>query len=463
MTTLRFGAAIVLGLVLVAATIDYDNLFNYSGQTVPDYIQKDNTDDNEITDAGATLGRVLFYDKSMSVDNTIACASCHKQEFAFSDTARASKGVAGETPRHSMRLINTRFSDEARMFWDERAESIEVQSTMPIQDHVEMGFSGGDGDPPLDSLFRKLAAIDHYQRLFTMAFGDAAITEERLQLALSQFMRSIQSFDSKYDVGRAQVNADQGPFPNFTMDENRGKGLFLGRPQFDPQGNRVGGGAGCAGCHRPPEFDIDPNSRNNGVVVNVNGDTDDAVVRAPTLRDIVDRDGNVNGPLMHSGDFTDLDAVIDHYNEIVLNPTIDRRLAPGGFPQRLQLTETDRSQLIAFLRTLTGTSVYTEERWSNPFDENGDLVVTGVQEFYTESDVQVFPNPTADVLHIRGTNIGDAIVTIYDITGRAVIREAFNSNEITVDLSAYPGGLYFTEIRKVNGVVPIAAVKVLRR
>jgi cytochrome c peroxidase len=192
-------------LLLTAGTIDLDNLFDYNGQVTPFYITKDNQPmDNMITDEGATLGRVLFYDKQLSLNGTIACASCHKQEFAFSDTAVRSVGFEGGlTGRHSMRLINSRFADDMRFFWDKRAESLEDQTTMPVQDHVEMGFSGTGGQPGIDSLLNRLASIGHYQQLFTMVFGDAEVTEARIQRALAQFVRSIQSFDSKYDAGRA--------------------------------------------------------------------------------------------------------------------------------------------------------------------------------------------------------------------------------------------------------------------
>ena len=111
---------------------------NYAGQTHPAYIVKDNGINNPIINAKATLGRVLFYDNSLSVTNTVACANCHKQEFAFSDSAQASQGVlGGTTDRHSMRLINTRFAEEVHFFWDERAATLEAQTTQPIVAHNE--------------------------------------------------------------------------------------------------------------------------------------------------------------------------------------------------------------------------------------------------------------------------------------------------------------------------------------
>lgn len=347
--------------------IDANNLFDYEGQTVPNYINKDNTGGNAITNEGATLGRVLFYDVNLSIDNSVACASCHQQEFAFSDGLQASDGVNGSTGRHSMRLINSRFADEENFFWNERASSLEEQTTMPIQDHTEMGFSGQEGNPGFDGLIEKLAAIDYYQELFLMVYGDAEITEERVQNALAQFIRSIQSFDSKYDAGRAQVNNDNQPFPNFTDQENAGKTLFLARSEVT-NGVRIGGGAGCGGCHHAPEFDIDPNTDNNGVIHSISGDLDTDVTRAPSLRDLFNAEGTLNGPMMHTGDM-DLSEVIAHYNEIEMNrenDNLDRRLRN----QQLNLTDDEIASLEAFLHTLSGTDVYTATQWSDPFEKN---------------------------------------------------------------------------------------------
>ena len=107
-----------------------------------------------------------------------------------------------------MRLINSRFSDEMKFFWDERANSLEEQTTMPIQDHNEMGFSGTNGDLNFQDLITKLEQVDYYPDLFNFAFNSTEITETRIQDALAQFIRSIQSFDSKYDTGRALAPND---------------------------------------------------------------------------------------------------------------------------------------------------------------------------------------------------------------------------------------------------------------
>jgi cytochrome c peroxidase len=354
--------------------IDPANLVNYANQPRPAYIGgKDNTGGNIITNAKATLGRVLFYDKNLSIDNSISCGSCHKQQFAFSDTAIASKGVAGgTTARHSMRLINSRYAVETKFFWDERAATLEIQTTKPIQDHAEMGFSGLSGRPGIANLLTKLQAIGYYNELFKFVYGDINVTETRLQECLAQFVRSIQSFDSKYDAGRSLVPNDGINFPNFTAQENLGKQLFITPPVFDPAGNRTGGGVGCNGCHNAPEFDIDPNTGNNGIIGRIvpGGGIDITVTRAPSLRDVTNGLGIENGPLMHTANLANLSTAVGHYNTINIAPgntNLDPRLRPNGQGQKLNLNGAEQSALVAFIKTLSGTNVYTDVKWSSPF------------------------------------------------------------------------------------------------
>ena len=353
-------------------SINPASLDNYAAQGKPAYVNKDNTAANSITDKTATLGRVLFYDKNLSFNNTVSCASCHKQEFAFGDTATASLGVEnGRTIRHSMRLINARYAQEAKFFWDERAANLEAQVTIPIQDHLEMGFSGQTGRGNMSSLLTKLNGLGYYKELFTMAFGDGNITEARMQTALAQFIRSIQSFDSKYDVGRAQAPNDGAPFPNFTAQENAGKNLFLAPPVFNAASERIGGGFGCQGCHRATEFDIDPNSRNNGFIgVIGSAQTDLNNTRSPSLRDILNAAGVANSPFMHTAVPMNIRQVLAHYNSIAnpaRNTNLDPRLRPNNIGQNLQMTPDEINAMVAFLRTLTGKDVYTNKKWGNPF------------------------------------------------------------------------------------------------
>ncbi len=281
--------------------IDLNNLFDYENSYTPTYIVKDNTTTgNEITNSGATLGRVLFYNKNLSSDTTISCSSCHHQEFAFGDTLRASIGVNGTTGRHSMRLINTKFSYESKAFWNERAITFEVQATMPIKDHIEMGFSGENGDQYFDYLVERLNELEYYPLLFYFAFGDPEITESRIQKSLTQFIKSIESFDSKYDIERGQLPSNYYNFPNFTSQENYGKSLFFSSPS--------GGGTGCFRCHSGSEISIVEHTLNNGII-GVIGDKDQVDLfntKAPTLRDLVNPQGNLNGPIMHDGSLNSL-------------------------------------------------------------------------------------------------------------------------------------------------------------
>ena len=435
--------------ILISGTIDLDDLFNYETQNIPSYITKDNTPEtNQINNEITTLGRVLFYDKNLSENNTIACASCHQQAFAFSDPLTSSVGLnGGNTGRHSMRLVNSRFSNEEKFFWDERATSLENQVTQPIQDHIEMGFSGTNGDPDFNELIAKLSAIDYYQTLFDFAYGNSTINEDKIQRALSQFIRSIQSFDSKFDEGFLQSPNLNAPFPNYTPQENLGKQLFLNPPP--------NGGAGCAGCHAPPEFDIDPNTLNNGVigVIGSTTEVDLTNTRSPSLRDLVNPDGSLNGPLMHDGSMTSLLQVINHYNSIPNNPAnnnLDNRLqGPGNQTQQLNLTINEKSALEAFLKTLSGSDIYTNEKWSDPFDEEGNISIVGgqlsINENSFEKSITVFPNPVETDMSIQ-LETGNYTTLIYNLQGKILYKKKIFGNE-SLNLQILTKGIYLLLIK----------------
>lgn len=374
----RAASALAVWLVLAGPSllhaedgvIDLAVLPNYAKQAKPSYIFTDNTPvsggpnafANPITNTGATLGRLLFYDKRLSRNNTVSCSSCHHQDHAFGDPATASMGVSGMTPRHAMRLINARFA-EPRFFWDNRAPTLENQTTQPFKNAIEMGFSGTNGDPTFADLIAKVSALPEYQMLFNAAFGSPGIDETRMQKALAQFLRSIQSFDSKFDAG---ITAPQ-PFSNFTDSEKRGRQLFS-----SPSPN----GANCLFCHSDPTFSNSSTGGNNGVTATIAGGTDLTVISSPTLRDLVGPSGQLNSPLMHNGSFTSIQQVIEHYNAIPGdNPNLSFFLKQNGVPQNLNLTAQQKLDLEAFLRTLSGSSVYTDPKWSNPFRPDGTITV----------------------------------------------------------------------------------------
>ncbi len=342
-------------------SIDVNNLENYANQTLPNYYQNVNTNTpigNPITNIGATLGRVLFYDKALSRNNSTSCASCHDQSLGFTDTALFSIGFeGGKTGAHSMRLANAQFYLGLDFFWDRRAPSLEAQTTEPIQDGVEMGFDESHGG--LDALFDKMEALPYYPELFELSYGDAGITEERMQDAMAQFIRSMVSTNSRFDIGFADAfnpnapgpGAGIGrPFANFSDQENQGKQLFLAPPQ--------NGGAGCAGCHQAPSFSLDPNSRSNGLEA-----SETTIFKSPSLKNVA-----MYGPYMHDGSLETLEDVVEHYNSGIQDgPALDNRLKPGGNLQRLNLSSEEKAALVAFLKTLDDEEIINDPKFSDPF------------------------------------------------------------------------------------------------
>ncbi|MEO5715880.1 MAG: cytochrome c peroxidase [Luteolibacter sp.] len=337
--------------------------FNYANPVLPPHLltqviraQDNQPVTNPVTDAGATLGRVLFYDKRLSSNQTVSCSSCHQAEHGFSDPARFSTGFEGGlTSRNSMGLTNVRYYLRGRMFWDERAATLEDQTLQPIQNHVEMGM-------PLDILNQKIVAEPYYAELFTSAFGDASITSDRVSKALSQFVRSIVSGASKYDQG-VPLN-----FTNFTPQENQGRQIFTGPP------------GGCAACHGSDNFVPGNNVFNNGLenpytdkgLGGISGLTsDEGFFKVPSLRNI-----ELTAPYMHDGRFATLEQVVDFYNAGVVNhPNLSPQLrlppgppgSPPPPPRRLNLSNAEKASLVAFLKTLTDRSVTTDPKFSDPF------------------------------------------------------------------------------------------------
>jgi len=146
----------------------------------------------KISNAGATLGRVLFYDKQLSLNNSVSCGSCHHQELSFADGLAKSAGFEGRrTSRNAMAIVNAGLNNN--LFWDSRVQSTEDLISEPIQNHIEMGMED------LVALSSKLSKLEYYPNLFKNAFGDDAINEERIADAMSQFLNSMVSFDSKFD------------------------------------------------------------------------------------------------------------------------------------------------------------------------------------------------------------------------------------------------------------------------
>jgi cytochrome c peroxidase len=300
---------------------------------------------NRTTDAGAALGRVLFYDPRLSANDRISCASCHQQQFGFADTARFSRGVLNTPrPRHTMALANARFYRTGRFFRDERAATLEAQVLQPIQDRAEMGLT-------LDALVLKLRLTGYYPPLFRAAFGTPEITTDRAARALAQFVRSLVSYHAPLD----SVFRGGGP-PNLAMltaAEQEGRRLFVGR-------------ATCTRCHRTNALELDLPDNIGLDSLDTDRGAGDGKFKTASLRNVA-----VRPPYMHDGRFGTLGEVVDFYDHgIHDNPHLDPRLrGPDGKPARLNLSAAERAALIAYLETFTDAAFLHDVRFASPFRE----------------------------------------------------------------------------------------------
>ncbi|MDB6070710.1 MAG: hypothetical protein JWL81_1881 [Verrucomicrobiales bacterium] len=293
--------------------------------------------DNVPTQEGVDLGERLFNDTRLSMNGTQSCASCHDRKAAFTDPGRRfSLGAEGrEGTRNAMPLFNLAWQQE--FFWDGRVKRLRDQVLMPIQDPVEMHES-------LENAVRKLSGEKSYQDDFARVFGDEKITPERAGLVLEQFLFTLVSQDSVFDqalLGRRKL----------TPVEQRGLELFI--TEFDPARNLRG--ADCFHCHGGALFSSQ-GFANNGLDASpgagrraVTGlEADLGKFRVPSLRNIA-----LTAPYMHDGRFATLEEVIDHYDHgVQRTATLDPNLAKH--PEAgLGLTSSDKSALVAFLKTLT--------------------------------------------------------------------------------------------------------------
>jgi cytochrome c peroxidase len=341
---------------------EYDNTpvsLQYTNNTLP---VPNLPADNPLTVEKVELGRMLFYEKALSKDGSMSCATCHMQTEGFSDSDQFSEGVEGLLgKRQAMAVVNLAWNENG-FFWDGRAELLRHQSVLPIQDPLEMNET-------LENVIAKLGTHKTYnlQRLyknqFTRAFEDGQINELNISLALEAFMFTIVSDNSKYDQYLAGT-------ATLTPAEERGRQLFFTEyNEFFPESS----GADCAHCHSGTNFENDE-YMNNGLDSDADftdlgrydvtgNDADKAKFKVTTLRNIA-----VTAPYMHDGRFNTLEEVVDHYNEgLHASSTLDPALA-STMGTGLMLDEGDKADLIAFLHTLTDFSYLNNPDYSDPFE-----------------------------------------------------------------------------------------------
>lgn len=312
--------------------------------------------DNPTTKEGIELGRMLFYEKMLSGNNTISCATCHQQQYAFTDGKAFSTGIDGiQGKRSAMAVQNMMWV--SKLFWDGRANSLEQQALMPIQDPIEMHQSLGQAVSKIQNSAR-------YKDKFFYAFGSDTVTSERIAKAIAQFERTLISANSKYDKYL------RGEY-TLTAQEDRGMQLFFTHPIPDAPLR----GGNCGDCHGGYMISLD-GFHNNGLDQfptdsgrgKVTGNSfDNFKMRAPSLRNI-----ELTAPYMHDGRFATLEEVLSHYNEHIntSSPNIDPLVVSatnevGG--TTLMLTAQEKADIISFLKLLTDTEFVTNPEHSDPF------------------------------------------------------------------------------------------------
>lgn len=322
---------------------------SYFGNKI--YVPKD----NPTTEAGVYLGRMLFYETALSANNKLSCATCHKQELAFTDGKAFSSGVDGSLQsRNTMSLANLLWVKN--LFWDGRAGSLEEQAKTPLTDLHEMGQE-------LNASADKLTQKGVYKSLFKAAFDSDSITGEMIIKALAQFERTLVSADSRYDK---YLRGEYQPTPS----ELNGIQLFYGMPGTS---NTIRG-ADCAHCHAGPKT-YSELFQNNGLDSifsdlgreKITGqEYDKGRFRVVTLRNIA-----LTAPYMHDGRFKTLEEVVDHYNEHIqqsstLSPFLQNK--PGNINRRSpDLAKQEKTDLLSFLNMLTDSSFINNKNFSNPF------------------------------------------------------------------------------------------------
>lgn len=319
--------------------------------------------DNQI----ARLGRVLFYDKKLSFNNRVACASCHIQSLGFGDNKAKSTGFAGQlTDRNSSAIINlNKFNP---LFWDARQNHLDSMVILPILNHIEMGIDN------IDIVKSRVSQFDYYRELFKLSFGDENVTTERIGRALAEFVRSIRTSDAFNSKMKGIINSE---------------GIELFRKY------------NCNSCHSIGDI----NTSWGADMANTGLDVVDKDLGAGAISGIPEMNGffkipslinvGLTAPYMHDGRFNTLEEVLDHYSGgIQPNKNLDFRLREGfedfifsptvtgnsSFfirqkqidntqvtPKHANITERDKKVLIDFLKSLTDETLINDRKYSNPF------------------------------------------------------------------------------------------------
>lgn len=378
-----------------------------------------------ISDDGATLGRVLFYDEKLSASNDISCGSCHNQSFSFAEEFQFSEGVNEATTRNSMHLNDIMWFSPNTMFWDAKQIDLKESILLPLQNENETGVTD------IDAMLHELSETTYYPELFENAFGDANVTEERVVSAIEQFLKSINSFNSKFDKvleGEATFN---------TIEEE-------GRELFEQE---------CVFCHPsslgqlgidfgffPIVFDngLDEVDEDPGMGEWMGDPQFNGHFKPPTLRNI-----QFTGPYMHDGRFNTLREVMDFYSDDVA-PTEWGMIPEGGF----DFSDHEKDALVAFLKTMSDQNVLLHPKWSDPFPESTDTQTPSIE------GVKMFPNPMLEhsLINIDSWDGERINLNIVSMNGQVVFTDQFQSNQYVLGRNNLTAGNYVVRLQSDKGI-----------
>lgn len=411
-----------------------------------------------------TLGRVLFYDKQLSINNSVSCATCHIQAVAFADTLPLSMGFDGSLgERNSIGLSNVFSPSMRHFFWDAGTDTMSTQIKLALESEVEMGMNP-------DSLRIRIENTSFYPQLYQNAFGDNTVTIDRSVAAIRSFVLSMFTMRAKYDVGRSAVFDPIQPFTNFSSLENQGKDIFYG----------ISGNAQCASCHQGELF-VAPTAASNGLDLSptdigfggITHETEDeGTFRVPSLRNI-----GLTPPYMHDGRFATLEEVVEHYSSGVqahanLHPLLKDPNTQQ--PVQLGLDNNEKQALVAFLHTLSDSSFIRDVRWSNPFDPNPPVDTINTDSFAFPLPVDpvpfvdeliVAPNPSKNIMLFE-TNSGmmtHSRLQVFSLSGQLVYQETFEGTPVRWKHKAQgvPEGIYLTRLES-EGRIFVKKVQVIK-
>lgn len=309
--------------------------------------------ENPLTYEGVDLGRHLFYDTILSLNFDMSCNSCHKQEFAFADAGqRFSKGSNGIlTSRNSMPLFNLAWY--SAFFWDGRASSIEAQVFHPVSDSNEMNLSWSLAE-------KRINKSSFYRKKFQLAFGKQNIDSVLISKAIGQFLRSLISYQSKFDrvlAGKDYLSPDE--FAGFVLmnDMTKGDCMHCHTTDSNPLGT-----TGLFSNNGLDKFEHPLQFLDYGLGGYTKNLRDNGKFKIPSLRNVA-----LTAPYMHDGRFNTLEEVLDFYSEgVQMSANIDPKMGSahkGG----VRLTDIEKRQIIAFLHTLTDHEFLQDPSFSNPF------------------------------------------------------------------------------------------------